>query len=113
MASSKKANHFGSAAALAAACLFFGLSMAAAANDTNAGKKVFTETAAPACAICHTLADAGSQGQIGPNLDELQPSAERVYKAVTDGIGAMPPYADTLSEAEREAVAAYVASVTG
>lgn len=99
--------------AVAATCLLAGLSTAAVAADTSAGKKVFTETAQPSCTVCHTLADAGSTGKIGPNLDVLQPDANRVYKAVTNGIGVMPPYKGKLSEAERKAVAAYVASVTG
>lgn len=98
---------------LAAACALMVFSVGAMADEASAGKTVFTQTAQPSCSICHTLADAGSQGQIGPNLDELQPSAERVYKAVTDGIGVMPPFKGKLSEAERRAVAAYVAGVTG
>lgn len=100
-------------AATAATCLLFGFGSAAVAADLSAGKKVFTETAQPSCTICHTLADAGSTGAIGPNLDELQPDKERVYKAVQDGIGVMPPFKGKLSEAEIEAVANYVASVTG
>lgn len=98
-------------AATAASCLLFG--SAAVAADFSAGKKVFTETAQPSCGICHTLADAGSTGKIGPDLDALQPDKKRVYKAVTDGIGVMPPYKGKLSEEQRQAVAAYVAGVTG
>src|SRR5699024_3129982 len=101
------------AIAVAATCLFSGLSTVAVAADTSAGMKIFTETAQQSCTDCHTLADAGSTGKIGPSLDVLQPDANRVYKAVTNGIGIMPPYKGKLSEAERKAVAAYVASVTG
>lgn len=98
--------------AVAATCLLAGFTTASVAADTSAGKTVFTETAQPSCTVCHTLADAGSTGKIGPDLDVLKPDANRVYKAVTDGIGIMPPFKDTLSEAERKAVAAYIASVT-
>ena len=76
------------------------------------GKKLFT-TAVPACAICHTLKDAGSEGAVGPVLDELKPSASRVSKALYDGLGAMPSFRATLSEAEIEALAYYVSRATG
>lgn len=99
--------------AIAASCLLIGCSAAALAADDSDGKQIFTETAVPSCTVCHTLADAGSTGAIGPDLDELQPDAERVYKAVTDGIGVMPPFADKLSEEQRKALAAYVADVAG
>ena len=46
---------------------------AALPGDAAAGKVVFTTTAS--CGGCHTLADAGSTGTIGPNLDERE--AER------------------------------------
>ncbi len=34
--------------------------------DTVTGKRLFTEK----CGGCHVLADAGTNGQIGPNLDD-------------------------------------------
>jgi mono/diheme cytochrome c family protein len=34
--------------------------------DVSNGKQLFTEK----CGSCHTLADAGTQGKIGPNLDD-------------------------------------------
>ncbi|QSP95121.1 cytochrome c [Marinobacter salinisoli] len=77
------------------------------------GKKVFTQEAQPSCTICHTLSDAGSAGAIGPNLDELAPSVEQVQNAVRSGVGVMPAFADSLSSEQIEAVARYVASVTG
>lgn len=102
-----------SVAAIAAACVLSGMSAVALAGDLSEGKKVFTELAQPSCGICHTLADAGSTGKIGPDLDLLKPNTKRVYKAVTNGIGVMPPFKDKLSEAQRRAVAEYVSSVTG
>lgn len=71
------------------------------------GKKLFT-TATPACALCHTLKDVGAEGAIGPVLDELQPDAARVARAMRDGIGSMPSFKATLSDAEIAAVALYV-----
>lgn len=76
------------------------------------GRKVFTELAQPSCTVCHTLSDAGATGAIGPNLDELTPSFEQVQRAVTTGLGVMPSFAESLSEAQIAAVAHYVATVT-
>lgn len=76
------------------------------------GKALFTQGAVPACAMCHTLKDAGSGGQIGPLLDELKPSADRVATALRNGIGVMPSYRETLTEAQILALARYVSTVT-
>ena len=72
------------------------------------GKRVFTESASPSCGVCHTLADAGTQGAVGPNLDTLAPEAARVTAAVRDGVGAMPAFTK-LTPSEIADVAAYVA----
>lgn len=77
------------------------------------GKKLFTQSARPACALCHTLKDAGSTGQVGPQLDELKPDARRVATAIKNGLGNMPAYRDTLTEEEIQALADYVARATG
>ncbi|MBS8240237.1 cytochrome c [Marinobacter lipolyticus] len=77
------------------------------------GKKVFSETAQPSCTICHTLNDAGSSGAIGPDLDELKPSQKQVREAVRSGVGVMPAFGESLSEDDIDAVAFYVASITG
>jgi mono/diheme cytochrome c family protein len=74
-----------------------------------AGKLVFTQN----CGSCHTLKDAGSEGQVGPNLDDLKPDAARVQKQVEVGGGPMPAFKGTLSDAQIKAVAAYVASTAG
>tara|TARA_B100000686_G_C16253757_1_gene695748 strand:- start:66 stop:428 length:363 start_codon:yes stop_codon:yes gene_type:complete len=73
------------------------------------GKTIFLEQGN--CATCHTLADAKSNGEIGPNLNQIKPDIARVISTVTNGIGVMPPYKDLLSKEEIEAVAHYV-SVT-
>ena len=51
-------------------------------------------------------------GAIGPDLDELKPDADRIRKAMMDGMGAMPSFADSLEESEREAIIEYVVKVT-
>jgi mono/diheme cytochrome c family protein len=81
-----------------------------AQGDPAAGKEVFL--GASGCAGCHTLADAGSTGTIGPNLDDLKPSYDAVVAQVTNGGGGMPAFGDSLSEAQIQDVAAYVSSGT-
>ncbi|WP_426345699.1 c-type cytochrome [Alcaligenes sp. HNGD-HTN06] len=96
---------------VAAACLF---AVAGQAHADEQGKVLFSSGAKPiACAFCHTLADAGSAGAIGPDLDELQPSKEQILKVMKEGMGAMPSFAQTLSDEERDAIATYVSSVAG
>ena len=83
------------------------LSSAAAANGTDPGRQLFVKDAMPPCAICHTLADAGASGNIGPSLDELKPDAPRVIKALKTGIGQMPAYPQ-LSEEQIQTITRYV-----
>ena len=87
------------------------------------GKTLFASGTSPACGSCHTLADAGANATIGPNLDEVlkgkdaafikesieNPGAE-VAKGFQDGI--MPTnYGDTLPPAEIEALTNYLVEV--
>ncbi len=88
-------------------------SSAAAEADLEAGRTIFTETAQPPCSICHALADADAEGEIGPNLDEFKPTVDQVRAAVSGGIGVMPAFDETLSAEEIELVSLYVAEVTG
>jgi mono/diheme cytochrome c family protein len=83
---------------------------APAAGDAAAGKEVF---ASAGCEACHTLADAGSTGTVGPNLDTAKPGADLVVDRVTNGMGAMPPFKGQLTEKQIQDVAAYVSSVAG
>jgi cytochrome c oxidase subunit II len=90
----------------------------AAAPD---GKAVFTESG---CGGCHALADAGTTGGTGPDLDEVladkdapfieesivDPSAE-VEQGYSD---VMPKsFGDTLDDAELDALVKYLDDVTG
>ncbi len=76
------------------------------------GKRLFSN-ATPACAICHTLKDAGAEGAVGPVIDEIKPDAARVAKALRDGLGNMPSYKALLTEAEIAALARYVSRASG
>lgn len=82
------------------------------AADLDAGRSLFSATAVPACAICHTLKDAGAEGTIGPSLDAQKPDAAKVRTVLKTGLGVMPAY-DMLTEAQIEALSAYVAQVAG
>jgi mono/diheme cytochrome c family protein len=73
------------------------------------GRELFTAKAAPPCAVCHTLAAAGSEGQVGPVLDELKPDAARVRRVLQSGMGVMPSYTGKLDAADMEALAQFVA----
>ena len=83
----------------------------ASEGDPAAGKEVFL--GASACGGCHTLADAGASGTVGPNLDEAMPDNELVLDRVTNGQGGMPSFSSTLTEQQIADVAAYVSSVAG
>ncbi len=104
---------------VAVAAMVVGASCAGAApasgtDDAMArGRALFAGGAQPACAICHTLADAGAQGTVGPSLDEVRPDAARVERALREGFGAMPSYAESLSAAQRRTLAEYVAAASG
>ena len=64
------------------------------------------------CGVCHALRSAGSEGQIGPNLDQLRPTIPRIISAVTNGIGVMQAWEGVLTYEEIEAVAYYVFNST-
>ena len=73
------------------------------------GKTIFTTN----CGSCHTLADAGTSGAVGPNLDEVGPSRDTVTQIVATGRGAMPSFADSLDQQQIDAVAEYVSGAAG
>lgn len=81
----------------------------AAEPDKALGEKVFNELSEPQCKLCHTLAAAGAEGEVGPNLDELKPNEEKIRLAVERGVGNMPPFGEVLSKEQIDAVVRYVA----
>ncbi len=78
-------------------------------GDAAAGEAIF---ASSGCGGCHTLEAAGSSGEIGPNLDESQPDQELVVDRVTNGLGGMPAFSESLDEQQIQDVAAYVVEST-
>ena len=94
-------------------------------GDRSRGKELFTQK----CGSCHTLADAGTTGQVGPNLDYAflesrrnglgESTVEQVVRGqiaypiskTSTGAPGMPQ--NLLSGQDAEDVASYVASVAG
>ena len=78
------------------------------------GLKIYNDKAQ--CGVCHTLAAAGSTGNIGPNLDMVSNiSKESVMDIVTNGLGVMPAFGEDqiISKEEIDIVSSYVANVAG
>ena len=75
------------------------------------GRKLFNAK----CATCHTLEDAGAVGRVGPNLDQLAPTAGLTLSAIRQGRargqGQMP--AQLLDGQDARNVARYVEDVAG
>lgn len=104
-------------------------------NPTPAvGKTIFTGVGS--CGSCHTLADAGTTGTVGPNLNTLKeacaaPASQQargatlqkcIETAITDPYKYLPPgyksgimpntFSKTLSPSQIQALVAYLASVS-
>jgi cytochrome c6 len=79
-------------------------------GDPVAGKQVFLSAG---CTGCHTLADAGSHGTVGPNLDQAKPPLSLAVDRVTKGAGAMPSFKGQLKDKQIADVTAYVVKATG
>jgi len=78
------------------------------------GLEIFNETAA--CAACHILKAAGSEGNIGPNLDTVSNlTIESVKDIVTNGLGVMPAFGEggILTKEEIDIVSFYVVNSAG
>ena len=87
--------------------IFILFTQSLSANEKlDLGKNIFLEKGN--CASCHSLNDAGSNADIGPNLNLIKPDIGRVVMSVTNGIGVMPAYEGILTSEEIEAVAFYV-----
>ncbi|HVX31995.1 MAG TPA: PQQ-binding-like beta-propeller repeat protein [Solirubrobacterales bacterium] len=80
-----------------------------ASSTLAAGEETFDTN----CSTCHTLAAAGTNGTVGPNLDELKPNQALVEKQVTNGGGGMPAFGETLSKEEIKNVAEFVSHWAG
>lgn len=84
----------------------------AAAGDAaklEKGRGIFSDYG---CANCHSLADAGATGHVGPALDgNANLTQDFVVDRITNGQGMMPSFGGQLSKDEIATVAAYVMKV--
>jgi mono/diheme cytochrome c family protein len=94
-------------------------SPSAVSANLEGGKELFVTN----CGSCHTLYKAGTDGVVGPDLDELlappsptEPDAKtiepRVINAIENGVAGRMP-AGILSGAQAEEVARFVSEVAG
>lgn len=81
-----------------------------AGSPAEQGRALFTSAG---CGSCHTLAAAGTTGQVGPNLDAARPDAAKVRRQVTRGGSGMPSFADSLTPAQIRLLAEYVSGQAG
>jgi mono/diheme cytochrome c family protein len=72
--------------------------------EEERGRDLFVDS----CGSCHTLDAAGTQGAIGPSLDEVQANEQEVLATIAEGPGAMPE--NVVTGADAQAVAAFVAA---
>jgi mono/diheme cytochrome c family protein len=116
-------------AGFAAVCLFVvfqvvkgqgaeGAAPVAVASEDKESKELF----ATACGPCHTLAAAGADGVVGPNLDQVlapggtstyEGSYQRAITAVTCGFGEGRMPAGILQGENAEEVSEFVAAYAG
>jgi cytochrome c oxidase subunit 2 len=72
-------------------------------------KGIFTAN----CAACHTLTKAGTNGMVGPNLDDLSLASAAVEQQIRNGGGGMPPFGSQLSDDEIAALVQYLTGSNG
>ena len=82
------------------------------AVSTHAGAAAFAN--ALPCGTCHTLADAGTGGQVGPNLDSAKPDYATALEFITNGKGGMPSFKQQgLTDDQLKCIAGYVSTWAG
>jgi len=82
-------------------------------DKMSKGLEIFNEVAG--CAGCHILKAAGSEGNVGPNLDTVSLTEDYVREMVTYGLGVMPAYGEEniLTKEQIDIVSFYVANTAG
>ena len=93
----------------------------AAATGSAAGKTLFTQQ----CGSCHTLADAGTQGEVGPDLDKVLAGkdADFVHESIVNPNAEIAPgyqpdvmpgtFGDSLTDAQLQSLVEYLAKTAG
>lgn len=88
-------------------------------GDAAAGEAIFTETASPTCGSCHTYGPAGTDADIGPNLDDslADGDPESILESIvnpsatlTEGFADLMPkdYGDKLDEQQLADLVAFL-----
>jgi cbb3-type cytochrome c oxidase subunit III len=85
---------------------------AAAAAQSSSGASDAKSIFQGNCASCHTLKDANATGTVGPNLDQLKPTYDKILHQVEVGGGPMPAFKGSLSTKQIQDVAAFVFAST-
>ena len=80
-------------------------------ESAERGRILFT-TINPSCSQCHILANAGSKGIIGPNLDQLVLTLKEIETTVTNGMGIMPSFKKVLTVQQIRDVSTYIFEAT-
>jgi len=106
-------------AALAAIVLVIALVAGGGDEDTTApsggvesagGDPAAVATFQDTCGECHTLTVAGTSGDVGPDLDDVAFTRDRVLAAIENGAGNGAMAAGLLEGAEADAVAELIAT---
>ena len=80
------------------------------ADLSKPGATVFNGT----CGGCHTLAAAGTGGQVGPVLDNVKPDYATALEFLTNGKGGMPSFkAQKWTDDQLKCIAGYVSTYAG
>jgi len=94
------------------------------AGDPAAGKEIFSTTAQPPCASCHTLAEANASGTVGPDLDQVLKGKDAafIHESIVDPdaeiasgftAGVMPAvYGDQLDDQQLADLVAFLQQAT-
>lgn len=86
---------------------------AAKADDDKAlldkGRELFSNWG---CGSCHSLADAGATGHVGPSFDgDVNLTVNFITNRVTNGQGGMPAFGGQMTDEEIKTIATYISKV--
>jgi len=99
-------------------CLLLWLTWKGSAAPAVAGQAVKASGVATVklnCGSCHTLAEAGITGNVGPNLDNAHPAFALAVDRLTNGKGGMPSFKKNngWTDAQIQCIAGFIATYAG
>ena len=91
---------------------FYGSKAPGVAGETSSspGAAAFANGS---CSTCHTFADAGTNGNVGPNLTQNAVDYETALGLIVNGKGGMPAFSAQYNEDQISCLAGYVATHSG